>query len=189
MIDETGLHIETAKKYYETVILPKLLTNAETWSSLTAENLKELEGVQNRAIKRLLRLPQGTPSQGLLNELGMWNIETIILYKKLLYFHKIINYPEDNITKKVLLNQIDKPGPTWYSSLTENTKKLNITLDIGEIQKTSKYTWKKEIKRKLASFQSQIFTTWVKTSKKCKYMVPTEKMQTYSCVLNTRGGL
>ena len=85
-------------KYYETVILPKLLTNAETWNNLTAENLCELEGIQNRAIKRLLRLPQGTPSQGLLNELGIWNIQTMILQKKLMYFHKISNYPEENLT-------------------------------------------------------------------------------------------
>ena len=186
LIDETGLHITTAKKYYETIILPKLLTNAETWSSLTTENLRELEGIQNRAIKRLLRLPQGTPSQGLLNELGMWNIETIILSKKLMYFHKIINYPDDNLTKIVLLNQIKQPGITWYCSLVENSKKLNIQLDIDEIQKISKYTWKREVKEKLTIHQKQIFTEWVKTSKKCKNMKPSEKIQKY-LIMTTKG--
>ena len=59
-----------------------------------------------------------------------------------MYFHKIINYPDDNLTKIVLLNQIKQPGITWYCSLVENSKKLNIQLDIGEIQKISKYAWR-----------------------------------------------
>ena len=179
LIDETGLHIETAKKYYETVILPKLLTNAETWNKLTTEDISELEGIQNRAIKRLLRLPQGTPSQGLLNELGIWNIQTMILFKKLMYLHKISNYPEENLTRKVLMSQINQPGTTWFNSLDEESKNLNIKLDLEKIQQISKYTWKKEVKEKLTIHQSKIFMNWSKTSKKCAYMQPTEKIQNY----------
>ena len=100
----------------------------------------------------------------------------MILQKKLMYFHKISNHPEENLTRKVLINQIKQPGTTWFNSLETESKKLNIELDIYKMQQVTKYAWKKE---KLTIHQNQVFIKWVKTSKKRKNMKPAEKIQPY----------
>ena len=189
LIDESGLHLKTAKKYYEAIIIPKLLTNAETWSSLTPTEMNELEGIQNRSIKRLLRLPQGTPSQGLLNELGMWDIQTIIISKKLMFLHKVLNYDDKNLTKQVLLNQMHQPGTTWISSLEETCKNINIKIEIDNLQKLPKEAWKKEVKQKLNEYQNKGFTTWAKSSKKCHHMEATNSIQKYLVTMNKENAM
>ena len=184
LIDETGLHISTAIAYYKAIIIPKLLTNSETWNNISPTNMNELEAIQNKSIKRLLRLPQGTPSQALRNELGICDIKTAIFNKKLMYLHKIINYPENNLTRKVLFSQMQQPGKTWWSSLTEMCTEINLEFTIEDLTNTSKYQWKKQVKAKLHKYQEQIFNEWTKTSTKCQYMKPSAKMQEYLCQLN-----
>ena len=184
LIDESGLHITTAIKYHEAIILPKLLTNAESWSKITTANIMELEGIQNRAIKRLLRLPQGTPSQALLNELGMWNINTIIIKKKLTYLHKVLNYPKENLTRQVLINQMNQPGGTWWSSVKETAQEIDINIDQDKLQNTSKYSWRKEIKEKLTQYQKSLFENWKTSSKKCNNLQASSSIQKYITYLN-----
>lgn len=189
LIDESGLHVMTAKKYYEAIIIPKLLTNAETWNNLTSTEIAELEGIQNRSLKRLLRLPQGTPSQGLLNEMGMWNIQTIIMSKKLMFLYKVLNYNDENITKQVLLNQVNQPGPTWISSLEESCKNINIKIEFQHLQNITKATWKKEVKQKLNEYQKAIFTNWQKTSKKCHHLEYSNSIQSYLVTLSKENAI
>ena len=137
----------------------------------------------------MLRLPQGTPSQGLRNELGMWDIQTIIIFKKLMFLHKVANYDEKNLTKQVLLSQMHHPGTTWISSLTEICKNININIEMKNLQKISKETWKKEVKLKLNQLQKEIFTTWVKTSKKCHHIEATNSIQKYLVILNKENAI
>ena len=94
-----------------------------------------MEGIQNRAIKRLLRLPQGTLSPALLNELGIWNIKTIIIKKKLAYLHKVINYPHENPTRQVLMNMMNQTGSTWWSSVAESAQKIDV-IYMGQLQES-----------------------------------------------------
>ena len=66
IMDEMGeCRIEAALQYYNGILCPKLLTNSETWSNISSQNHIELEKIQNQTLKRLLRLPTGTPSNAL----------------------------------------------------------------------------------------------------------------------------
>ena len=141
LIDQQGLHILATKRYHQAIILPKLLTNAEAWTPTPIE-MKELETVQNITLKRLMRLPQGTPSKGLLNELGLWSVKNIILHKKLMYLHKLINYKQDNLARKVFFIQTKQPGETWWSSLKNEASDANINLDLDQLQIITKNQWK-----------------------------------------------
>ena len=186
LIDETGLHISVAIAYYRAIIIPKLLTNSETWNNISQANMKQLEAIQNKSLKRLLRLPQGTPSQALRNELGIWDIKTTIYGKQLMYLHKILNYPENNLTRQVLFNQMKQPGNTWWSSLIETCKQINMQFTIEDIMKISKFKWKKQVNEKLLKHQDIIFNEWVKTSTKCQKMKFSPKMQGYLSQLNKK---
>ena len=183
LIDQQGLHILATKRYHQAIILPKLLTNAEAWSPTPIE-MKELEIVQNITLKRLMRLPQGTPSKGLLNELGLWSIKNIILQKKLMYLHKLINYKQENLARKVFMTQISQPGKTWWSAIKEEAEVAKIKLDLEELQKISKNQWKKIVNESIQKVQSREFQEWSLTSKKCHNLKPQQKCHTYLQDLN-----
>ena len=121
---------------------------------------------------------------GLLNELGIWTIQTIIQYKKLLYLHKLVHYPESYIAKQVLLAQIEKPGPTWWNSILQIGQEIGQEINLENISKISKYSWKKQIKEKLQNYHLKNLKNWTITSKKCKNMNPKGKIQDYLIHLN-----
>ena len=121
---------------------------------------------------------------GLLNELGMWTVQITIFYKKLLYLHKLIHYPDTNIAKQVLQTQIDKPGPTWWKSILEIGEAIGQIIDQEKISNMSKSQWKNEVKKNLQNFHVNKLQEWVKNSKKCKKMNPRGKLQEYIKILN-----
>ena len=77
--------------YIKGIIIPKLLVNSETWNNITKDNMQDLETIQSKAIKRLLKIPYSTPNKGLLNELGLLSVENEIIKRKIMYMHHIIN--------------------------------------------------------------------------------------------------
>ena len=184
LIDDQGIHIQATIKYHQAINIPKLLTNAETWANITPNNLTKLEDAQNQNLKRLLRLPQGTPTLGLINELGIWTVEINIYYKKLLYLHKLIHYPDNYIAKQVLLTQINKPGPTWWKSILQIGELIGQEIDCEKISKLSKDQWKKQVKEKLQEHHVSNLQEWVKNSKKCNKMNPKGKLQEYINLLS-----
>ena len=107
------------------------------------------EDSQNQNVKRLFRLPQGTPTLGMMNELGMLTIPTTINFKKLLYLHKLIHYLDTSIAKQVLFTQLEKPGPTWWISILQIRQQIGKEIFQKKIAKMSKFQWKNKIKQKL----------------------------------------
>ena len=138
--------------YHHTIILSKLLLNAETWSQLTKKNIADLETVQNSALKRLLKLPITTPTAILRSELGIWSIESQLMYKKLSYLRRLLNL-NNNVTKQVLMEQMNLPGPTWVSEVKSILSTLNIKKSHEDIKNCSKYKWKNEVKKAIVKLE------------------------------------
>ena len=102
--------IMAAVQYLNGIITPKLLLNAETWDNITCKEMSQLEQIHSQSIKRLLHLPFSTPTLGLYYELGIWQIESQILQKQLMFVHKIYNKPDDMLVKKSAYTAIETPG-------------------------------------------------------------------------------
>lgn len=171
------IHIDAVLQYHNHIIIPRLLLNCETWINLTKQNSTELEKIQNSSLKRLLRLPQSTPSIGLRNELNIPSIENQILKKQLMYLHRVLNLPPNNITRKVLLEQQTMPGNTWLSDIQIKIQKLG--LGIGTIEKIgelSKIEWKKLTTEAIFSKEKTERSEWMQHSTKCKNLQLTEKI-------------
>ena len=105
---------------------------------------------------------------GLLNELGMWTVQITIFYKKLLYLHKLIHYPDTNIAKQVLQTQIDKPGPTWWKSILEIGEAIGQIIDQEKISNMSKSQWKNEVKKISRTFMLTNSRNGSKTQKNAR---------------------
>ena len=86
-----NINIQKIITYYNAIILSRLTYNAEAWGELTQSNREALEKIQKKALKRLLNLPQSTPSKGLLHELGIPTIHHIIAKKKIIFMKKYSN--------------------------------------------------------------------------------------------------
>ena len=171
--------------YIKGIIIPKLLVNSETWNNITKDNMQDLETIQSKAIKRLLKIPYSTPNKGLLNELGLLSVENEIIKRKIMYMHHIIN-GKNQLLKDILQQQTKLPGSTWI----ENTKNEMINLDLGtdfeEISKISKYQMRKIVTEKIWCKQKSEIANCIEESKKCRNMeVNIKKPKNYISELPT----
>ena len=168
IIEETvaeDILIDAVILYHKSIIIPKLCLNSETWKLCTAE-LEEMEKIQNKSLKRMLRLPQGTPSIGLKAELGIMSIESIIAKRKLMFLHRMLNLPSSNITRRVLIEQLKMPGETWLNSIIKLCQSLRLNDNLETIKEYPKILWKNQVNQAVLSSDEDALAVWSTTSKK-----------------------
>ena len=129
--------------------------------------MKDLEISQNICIKRLLKIPLTTPNAILRGELGIWSVEAQILYKKLMFLQRILKQ-DKTIAKLVLLEQQNLPGPTWLHELKQLMITIGLNQTLEEIQKLSKFKWKRIIKNYIASKELSTLMKTKETAQKGK---------------------
>ena len=104
-------------------------------------------------LKKILNTPFSVPSEGEYLELGCLNIETILKARRINYLHYLLN--QDN--KSLLYNLF---STQWkYSCRNDWTRQVRLDLtnfgiseDLEEIKKTSKYRFKRLVKKKSKEF-------------------------------------
>ena len=172
------LEIKAAKQYHEGIILSKLLYNCESWINLTKKNIEELEKIQNNVIKRLLRIPFSTPSLGLLYELNMPTISSLINQRKLMYFHKL-HQKQDSLASQVLKQQETLNSNHFLQEIHELIKNYEITASIQEIKEMSKERWKNIVKKAVHRIDKEHKERWCMESTKCKNLGYTAQHRSY----------
>ena len=122
-------------KIYETVVVPTVFANIESWGVIQENDMKELEGIQYKILKGIFELKATTPYWGIIAETGIWPVKNKIEYKKIMLFHNIITSSEKRLVKEIVEDQIRKPySGCWVESITEICKKYD--LNLAEIKKT-----------------------------------------------------
>ena len=124
-----------------------MFTNIETWSKISKNELEELEKMQRNILISILELPPSTPYFGLLAELGIWPVEQLLEYKRLILLHQILTSKDTRFIKQIILSQIED---TWPGCWTEKTKEICTKYDIiiDDIKETNKDKFKVIIKGK-----------------------------------------
>ena len=82
-IYENGINPITAKRLYETIVLPKALYGCEMWSYLSKDYISALEIAHRFCIKLIQSVPKFSRSDIVLTSLGMLPIEAEIDKRKL----------------------------------------------------------------------------------------------------------
>ena len=136
-----AMYVQVRLQLYQSCILPSLLYNLEGWSMLTAVEIKMLEQTQRKTCT-LLDIPTTTPYIGLLCELGLWKVEYLIMYRKLLLTNRILNSNKDRLANAILIDQFtsqtkDKDNRrSFIEDVTLMVSLLNIELNnIKELSK------------------------------------------------------
>ena len=81
----------TRLKIYTSVVIPTAFHNVETWSKISKKELERLESIQGRIVRAICGQLRSTPYMGLLAETGLWPVEQLTDYGRILLYHNIIN--------------------------------------------------------------------------------------------------
>ena len=159
---------------YHTIIIPILLYNIEAWGKITKGNMEVMESIQGKILKRLLQLPKTTSYLGMLYETGIWRIKDVILYRKLMLLHNILQSGDNRVMKRIILDQEMYPFPgCWLQKVKEDALEIGIVVKLKEIQKTMKQQYKSVIKRRietnLIQYINENITTKMRTVTKSMF--------------------
>ena len=151
---------------FKTVYLPTLLHNINAWGRLTEEEVGSLEQAQANALKRLMKVPNSTPSLGILNETGIWKVKYQLMYQRLMLFHNIINSHEERVVRK-LINELLKHRieESWVEKIKEDAELVGIEMkDFENLLKSRiKKKIKAEIEKKMEEEMSEVKKTKMRT--------------------------
>ncbi|MEL6606459.1 MAG: reverse transcriptase domain-containing protein, partial [Cyanobacteria bacterium J06614_10] len=175
--------LEVRLKIYETVVVPTLFANVETWSTITEKEMDELENIQYKVLKRVMEQVTTTPYWGIIAETGVWPVVNRVEYKKIMLYHNIATSENKRLVKEIVEDQISRPyGYCWGKSIKDICSKYDIKIE--EIKSYTKCVLKKEIKRKIAKeINTRIVEkTW--EMKKLRFLEEWKK-QDYLTELNT----
>ena len=90
-----------------------------------------LERMQRNILTTILELPPSTPYIGLLSELGIWPVEQLFEYKRLVLFHNILTSDDSRLIKKIILDQIENIwSGCWMEKTNELCNKNNTQINI-----------------------------------------------------------
>ena len=98
-----NIELETAWKLVETCIQPIITYGGESWN-INKKEQKSLNRIQENIIRRILMVPQSTPTDTLYIETGLLDISTITTKNRLNMEKRIQKTPE-RLVAKIMNNQ------------------------------------------------------------------------------------
>ena len=99
----------------------------------------------------------------------MWSVEGQIMYKKCMFLQRILKQ-KNTVTRQVLQEQLNLPGPTWINEVNNLMSSADVVLTHSEIETISKYQWKKLIKAAISKKETKTLAETKETAKKGKYL-------------------
>ena len=132
----------------EVTIAPTILGNTETWHNVTKQEQQAITTTHHKALTRALNIPKTTPYMGIIAELDIWPFIEIIWYKKLMWFHRLINSHDSRLAKVKLMEQI-REEDGWYAEVKEYAETNDIVLDVTEVMAISYDRYKVHVKTQI----------------------------------------
>ena len=133
---------------YETCLVPSLIYGLEGWPNIKEKEMSQLELLQTKHLKSILKLSESTPNVGLLMETGTWPIKERIEYRILMMYQNLMMSDDTRIIKLLVKEQKDNNiERSFYSKTKEIADFLDINLET--VKNKSKFVWKKECKGKI----------------------------------------
>ena len=141
--------IESALLLHHSVVLQTMLNNCQSWTNLSLKDIKRLEVVQLRHLKRIVRAPSSTPNVFVFLEMGVLPLIYHIHMRQLGFLHHILHLTEDDPVKQMYDTQLLLPYEKNWSNKIHSLL-LEYNLEFSTIFTVSKASWK-EMVRKVVS--------------------------------------
>ena len=129
---------------HEVETISAFLYNAETWT-LNLSEKKLIDQTEIYAWKKMLGLPQTTPTAGIMFTMGSMFATILISIKQLTYLQKVLNKDEEHWTKRTLyiMKEYDIG---WAKQIREVLVKWDLSQDWEEIRQKTPAQWKMEVR-------------------------------------------
>ena len=115
----------------ESMFLSSVLTNADVWTGLRKNEVKQLEDLDSSLLRQFLGTPCTVPTEAVYLELGVLNIGTILKSKRINFLHTLLKQKENSMLYNFFLTQWKYPGPK-----DEWTEQVNNKSSVADMQST-----------------------------------------------------
>ena len=170
-----GVHrISTNLLLYRSLFLSTILFNSQTWSNLRTKDIKMLQTLQLKFLKRIVGVSSSTANSFIFLELGVLPIEHEIAKRQIMYLHRILQLDASDPVKVMYTNlkHLHEAGErNWWSEVSEKMVKYDITVDIDEIQALSKNQFSRQVRKKIEE------TALTNLCAECKSLKKTSDLQ------------
>ena len=141
--------IQIRLKLLQTITIPKVYCNSETWTNLTKWEMEKIDSIVSGSLKKLIGLPRTTPTLGIYAETGIAPARHHIAQKKLMLLHRIKSGEPQKLINKIYEEQKEMDLPKcWYQEIKtiKQIYKLDVISD-NELGAMSKAKWKNIAKK------------------------------------------
>ncbi len=138
--------VEAALTMHEAVVIATLISDSQAWTNLAQKDIKRLQAVQLRHLKRIVRAPSSTCNAFLFLEMGVLPVVYFIHIRQLSFLHHIINLDDNDPVNAQYHAQLLLPYERNWAN--ESTRLLKLyELDKNSIPDISKEVWKLSVKK------------------------------------------
>ena len=136
--------VSTMITMYQSVFLPKLIYNCESWSNLTQKDISNLQDAQLNFLTRVIEVPKSTPIAALFLELGILPVQYEIERRQVVFLKIILDRENDDPIKmsyhEMLRYQAER---NWANNVHELRGKCNLPLNDENVCNLTYAMWKK----------------------------------------------
>ena len=162
-------HTQVALILFNLVFVSTVLFNCQAWTNLTKDDIKKLETIQLKFLKRILRSPQSTPNCFMYLEFGVLPLSSIIHIRQLSYLHHILQLNRDDPARRIYDEQMSLP---FEKNWGNQTKKLLMMYDLQELDPStmSCEAWKNCVKTRVSEHVFQKLKHEASSKSKTKHL-------------------
>ena len=170
---------------YRSIFMSSVLFNSQAWTNITNNDLRELEILQIRVLKRIVNARRMTSNAFLFLELGILPIKYEVHIRQMCFLHHIINLSEDDPVKQVWRSLRMLPDfRNWWYDIKNLHKVYEVDFSEDDVKSVTKETYNKKIKDLVTKFAQTELKKICKTQSKTRDLdFSTFEMQNYLKVL------
>ena len=142
--------IEVALILRQSLFLSSLLNNSESWYNVRKTEIDIMESADEKLLRKILEAPIKTPKCMLYLETGTLPIRFILISRRMMFLHYILNEGEKSILRRFFFAQLKQPSKgDWVHSIRDDLRNLDICLDFEQIKQCPKYEFKALVKKSI----------------------------------------
>ena len=129
-------YFECAIILRNSLLINGILTNVEAWYGLAASEIEILESVDLFLFRRIFEMSSSCPKEMFFLETGCLPISSIIVVRRLLFLHSILQEDPNSLIHRFFKSQLSNPVKgDWVLEVKKNLQDLEIKETIEDIQK------------------------------------------------------
>ena len=141
-------HFEVSLILRQSHLLSSILTNSEAWYGLKTSDIEQLEQVDESYLRRVLEVGISCPKEMLYLETGSTPIRFILVFRRLMFLHYILNEEPESLIHQCFDAQKDNPCRNdWILTVQEDLEELEIMLEFEEIKTLTNFQFKSFLKK------------------------------------------